>query len=138
MTTINYNGQELERITEGYWSEGVTLMHSESGIEWEIGGIKAICLHNGRAFYEDGRTGITWKYWAILPPKQAPRRLTNREVMDLCKKGWDALWMDEVGHTWCYSLVDEKEPCCAALNKLRAPGSDEWVEPTADLLEAKK
>ena len=126
---LQYNGQELECITEGYWPEGVTMIssagHSVNGV---------ICLQSSRILTNVGTT-LQAARWAILPPKPAQRRLTNREVGELCKKGWDVHRVDEVGNSWLYMLVDEKEPCYASLNKLRAPGSDEWVEPTSDLLE---
>lgn len=134
---INYNGQELETITEGYWPEGVTLLHSDSGTEWEAGAVKAICLHNGRALYADGRTGVSWEHWAVLPSKPAPRRLTNREVYSLSKKGWDVLNNGDAVFLPSYCIEDE-DKICNWVKKLRAPGSDEWVEPTTDLLEVAK
>ena len=88
---MQYNGQDVELITEGYWPEGVTLICSDDGIDWNVhGGI--VCLHNCVAFYNRGDCGLTWKYWALLPAKPAPRRLTNREVADLCKKGAQILF----------------------------------------------
>lgn len=133
---INYNGQELETITEGYWPDGVTLVHSDNGTAWEKGAVKAICLRNSRAFYADGRTGYPWKHWAILPPKPAPRRLTNREALGLCRKGWDVLYRGDVATSFIYPISDENNEACEYCEKLRAPGSDEWVEPTSELLEA--
>ena len=132
---INYNGQELETITEGYWPDGVTLLHSDGGVEWEAGAVNAICLHNGRALYADGRTGSSWAHWAILPSKPAPRRLTNREAFELCRKGYDVLYRGDVARYFIYPLADENEAACEYCEKLRAPGSDEWVEPTTELLE---
>ena len=94
-----------------------------------------ICLHNGRAFFENGCVGNTWKYWAILPPKPAPRRLKNRELADLCRKGWDVLWERRVYEFHDYDKGEEGVPCCENVEAVRAPGSDEWVEPTSDLLD---
>ena len=134
---INYNGQELETITEGYWPEGVTLLHSDSGTEWEAGAVKAICLHNSRALYADGRTGSSWAHWAILPPKSAPRRLTNREIHKLWRNGWDIKNGSGLICTPEYT-EDVEDIANTAVITLRAPGSDEWVEPTTDLLEVGK
>lgn len=135
---INYNGQELETITEGYWPEGVTLLYSDSGTEWEASAIKAICLHNGRAFYADGRTGSSWTHWAVLPPKPATRRLTNRELADLCREGWDVLWEGRVYAFHDYDKGEEDMQCCENAKAVRAPGSDEWVEPATEMLEVEK
>ena len=135
---INYNGQELETITEGYWPEGVTLVYSNNETWWEAGSVNAICLHNGRAFYSDGTCGGVWKHWAILPHKPTTRRLTNREAFGLCRKGWDMLYRGDVAISFIYPLADENEAACEYCEKLRAPGSDEWLEPTNDLLEVGK
>ena len=128
---------ELETITEGYWPEGATLLHSDGGKEWEEGAVKAIRLHNCRAFYADGRTGFQWAHWAILPTKPTPRRLTNREVLALCRKGWDVFYNDLVGTTFRYPKNEDNIAIVDGA-KLRAPGSDEWLEPTSDLMEATK
>ena len=135
MATINYKGQELECIESGYWPEGVTLVVCDViGVSILIAN-NVICLHNGIAFYSDGSSSSHWIYWAILPPKPAPRRLTNREAFELCKKGWDVLYKGDVARYFIYPLILENEVACDYCEKLRAPGSDEWVDPTSDLLE---
>ena len=129
---LQYNGQELESVTEGYWAEGVTMIssagHSVNGV---------ICLQSSRILTNVGTT-LQAARWAILPPKPAPRRLTNREAFELCKKGWDVLYKGDVARYFIYPLSRENEAACDYCEKLRAPGSDEWVEPTSDLLEAGK
>ena len=127
MTTINYEGQELECITEGYWPEGITMISSAGH---SVGGV--VCLQACRILTNVGTT-LQAARWAILPPKPAPRRLTNREVAKLCKAGWDACVCGTVSSAHEYSIHDENKE--AEDTVLRAPGSDEWVEPTSDLLE---
>ena len=129
MTTINYEGQELECITEGYWPEGVTLI-GKFGLMADV-----ILLHEGFAHTKNGVTSIPWYKYAILPPKPAPRRLTNLEAFRLCKKGWDVLYKGDVARYFIYPLSRENKAACDYCEKLRAPDSDEWVEPTSDLLE---
>ena len=116
---------------EGYWPEGVTMIssagHSVNGV---------ICLQSSRILTTVGTT-LQAARWAILPPKAAPHRLTNREFMTLCTKGWFFLHDGIVSNNGFYNLEHENEPVFGEY-KLRAPGSDEWVEPTSDLLEAGK
>ena len=134
--TINYNGMELECIESGYWPDGVTLVGSNTTDLHKMPHIyvhDGVCLCNGRAFSLGGPTSLQWKYWAILPPKPAPRRLTNREVAKLCRAGWDACVCGTVSSAHEYSIHDEKKE--AEDTVLRAPNSDEWLEPTSDLLE---
>ena len=133
---MQYNGKDVELITEGYWPEGVTLICSDDGIDWNVhGGI--VCLHNCVAFYNRGDCGLTWKYWAILPTKPAQRRLTNREVAGICRKGWDLLDGEWVYAHASYKKEYENDPTPQGV-MLRAPNSDEWLEPTSELLEASK
>ena len=129
MTTIDYNGQELECITEGYWPEGITMISSAGH---SVGGV--VCLQACRILTNVGTT-LQAARWAILPPKPAPRRLTNREAFGLCKKGWDVLYKGDVARYFIYPLSRENKAACDYCEKLRAPDSDEWVEPTSDLLE---
>lgn len=131
---MKYNGVEVELITAGYWPEGEKILCSDSGISWHE--LPIVCLHNGRAFYTDGDVA-GWKYYALKPAKPAPRRLTNREVYRLWRSGWDA--MTEHGDIMepGYS-VDRENDLAPDGTKLRATDSDEWVEPTSDLLEGGK
>ena len=139
---MKYNGQEVELITEGYWPEGETLICSDDGIDWLEK--KAICLHNGICLYadrNDGDSSVPWKYWALLPAKQAPRRLTNRELGKLVYLKYDLKYRD--GSIYCnaeitYTEKEENEPCDVHLLAVRAPNTDEWLEPTSDLLEVGK
>ena len=130
---MTYNGQEVELITEGYWPEGVRLICSDDGVYWNERGC-VVCLCSCVAFYKRGDCGQPWKYWAIKPAKQAPRRLTNREVAKLCKKGWDTADGEWVYLHWHYKKEYENDPTPQGVT-LRAPGSDEWLEPTSELLE---
>ena len=134
---INYNGQELETITEGNWPDGVTMAVSDTPYS-SVALPNVICLRNRRAFFNDGDRSLSWKYWAVLPPKPATRRLTNREAFGLCRKGYDVLYRGDVAMSFIYPLADENEAACEYCEKLRAPGSDEWLEPTSDLLEVEK
>lgn len=136
---INYKGQELETITEGYWPEGATLVFADDFKN--IGEMqKVVCIRNGFAFRNDGSHSARWKYWAILPPKPAKRRLTNREAFDLCNKhGWVCLYSDGyVMRDFGYTNGTENEPLRDFVKSLRAQDSDEWLDPTTDLLEAGK
>lgn len=130
---INYKGQELETITEGYWPDGITLVAVDICAHQEYKDV--VCLHNSNAFFANGTSsGLNWPHWAILPSKPAPRRLTNREVYGLWRKGWD---LKDYNGFVCYpgySDKFEKETIDAGY-KLRAPNTDEWLEPTTDLLE---
>ena len=134
---MQYNGQAVELITEGYWPEGVTLICSDDGKDWNPL-LDVVCLHDGHVFYKNAEVGLRWKYWALLPAKPATRRLTNREAFGLVKLGWDVLFNGDVAHSFIYPLVDEDKPACNWCQKLRAPDSDEWLEPTSDLLEVGK
>ena len=131
--TINYNGMELECIDSGYWPDGITLVLRDRDDEVEPTDVKVICLHNGIAFYADGESSAEWGCWAVLPPKPAPRRLTNREVAKLCRAGWDACVCGTVTSAPEYSIHDEND--YVEDTSLRAPNSDEWLEPTSDLLD---
>lgn len=131
--TINYNGMKLECIESGYWPDGITLVLRDRDDNTEPVDVKVICLHNGIAFYADGESSAEWGCWAILPPKPAPRRLTMREVYGLWHKGW-AYMKDGFVMEPGYSVSDEKRYALAGA-KLRAPNTDEWLEPTSDLLE---
>ena len=133
MTTINYNGQELECITEGYWPEGVTLVWSDANGNAVGTYSEVVCLVDGRALGVGHQSAI-WDLWAILPPKPAPRRLTNREIHKLWRSGWDIKNILGLILTPEYH-EDVEDSICTGQIKLRAPGSDEWVEPTSDLLE---
>ena len=128
---INYNGMELETITEGYWPEGATLI-SGGGTCVE----KVVCLRAGRVITAVATT-LQAGSWAILPPKPAPRRLTNLEVYALWRKGWDILGNGDAVVVPMYCIEDENK-ICDYVKKLRAPGSDEWLEPTSELLEVGK
>ncbi len=133
--TINYNGMELECIESGYWPEGVTLVgevHGEENLLYD----DVICLGANRCFLSTGDIGVYSNYWAILPPKPAPRRLTNRELAGLCRKGWDLCNIGIVlSHHHAYEKVFSDMPCSITCHFVRAPNSDEWLEPTSDLLE---
>ena len=134
---INYNGMELECIDSGYWPDGVTLVLRDRDDEVEPIDVKVICLHNGIAFYADGESSAEWGCWAILPPKPAPRRLTNREAHELCKNGYSILRASGfIIDRNDYYAENENDPLCNSALKLRAPNSDEWLEPTSDLLES--
>lgn len=132
---INYNGMELECIESGYWPDGVTLVGTDNGSQFSIID-DAVCLRLVRAIDKNGSTSAHWRHWAILPPKPATRRLTNREVAKLCRAGWDACVCGTVSSAHEYSIHNEKKE--AEDTVLRAPNSDEWLEPTSDLLEANK
>ena len=133
---LQYDGQEVETITEGYWPEGVTLVCSNDGVDW-INRSGIVCISNGVAFYKDGECGQPWKYWAIKPTKPATRRLTNREVAKLCRAGWDRKRNDQIRTYYGYRSDMENDPVPQG-NLLRAPNSDEWLEPTSELLEVGK
>ena len=137
MTTINYNGQELECITEGYWPEGVTLVWSDANGN-VVGTYRdVVCLVDRHALGV-GHQSVAWDYWAILPPKKAPRRLTNREVAELVtQERFSVLDGEWVYHYMTYKKEFENEPTPKGI-KLRSPGSDEWLEPTTELLEVGK
>lgn len=132
--TINYNGMELECIDSGYWRDGVTLVRGDEIDEMTECELKAICLYENVAMYSDKETSAYWKYWAILPPKPAPRRLTRREVYALWRKGWD--YRSASGRVLEPSYMDvDKDELKQQGSRLRAPNTDEWLEPTSDLLE---
>lgn len=133
--TIYYNGMELECIDSGYWPDGVTMVYTA---DFEnIGKMQDVaCLRNGFAFGNTGARSLRWLYWAILLPKPGQRRLTNREVLALCRKGWDVCVCGTVSSTPEYSIHDERKEADDTM--LRAPNTDEWVEPTTDLLDVGK
>ena len=126
--TINYKGMELPCIESGYWPDGVTML---CGAGYAVNNV--VCLQAGRVITKVGTTSRAGEVWAILPPKPAPRRLTNREVAKLCRAGWDACVCGTVSSAPEYSIHDEND--YVEDTSLRAPNSDEWLEPTSDLLE---
>ena len=136
---LQYEGQEVERITEGYWPEGVTLIRSDDGSDFEQFE-NVVCLRTredgyGVALTKAGHSSAHWRYWAIKPTKPAPRRLTNREAAELVTgKRFSVLDGEWVYHYTTYKAGYENEQAPKGI-KLRAPGSDEWLEPTSDLLE---
>lgn len=68
----------------------------------------------------------------------APRRLTNREVAELvAREKFSVLDGEWVYHYMTYKTEYENEPTSKGI-KLRAPNSDEWLEPTTALLEVGK
>ena len=135
-TKMKYNGQDVELITEGYWPEGVTLICSDDGKDWNPL-LDVVCLHDCHVFYKNAEVGLRWKHWALLPAKPAARRLTNREVAKLCKVGWDTADGEWIYLHWHYKKEYENDPTPQGV-RLRAPSSDEWLEPTSDLLEVGK
>ena len=131
---MQYNGQEVDLITEGYWPEGETLICSDDGKTWLEG--KVFFMRDGHAIFDGKEKGTCWThytYWALLP---APRRLTNREVAKLCRAGWDACVCGTVTSAHEYGIHDEND--YVQDTSLRAPDSDEWLEPTSELLEVGK
>lgn len=132
-----YDGQEVDLITEGYWPDGVTLIardESSSGLsEYR----DVICLHNNMAFLVDGDTSFKWALLAIKPATPAPRRLTNREVLGLCRNGYDICYNGFISTAMHYDKNKDDSDVNAGV-RLRAPGSDEWREPTTELLEVGK
>ena len=136
--TINYNGMELECIESGYWPDGINMLCTDNNIfESDVQGV--VCLRSGVAFLKDGCTTSHWKYWALLPAKPAPRRLTNREAHELCKNGYSILRASGfIIDRNDYYAENENDPLCNSVSKLRAPNSDEWLEPTSELLEVGK
>ena len=132
---MKYNGQEVDLITDGYWPKGETLICSDDGKTWLEE--KVFFLRDGHAIFDEKENGTCWTnyaYWALLPAKPAPRRLTNREVAKLCKKGWDTADGEWIYLHWHYKKEYENDPTAQGVT-LRAPDSDEWLEPTSDLLE---
>ena len=132
---MQYHGQEVELITEGYWPEGATLICSDDGKNWEVK-INLNAIVNNRAI-SIGATTRKCNYWAVLPTKPAPRRLTNREVAKLCRAGWSLLDGEWVYAHASYKKQYENDPAPQGM-LLRAPNTDEWLEPTSDLLEGTK
>ena len=132
---MQYNGQDVELITEGYWPEGVELICGDDGVRWQSSTF--VCLRNMVGFRANGTMSADWKHWALLPAKPAPRRLTNREVAELCKKGWDTADGEWIYLHWHYKKEYENDPTPQGVT-LRAPNSDEWLEPTSELLEGEK
>ena len=132
--TISYNGMELECIESGYWPDGVTLVCSDNGKDFRVINF-AVILRNGRSLSENGVPSAHWRHWAILPPKPAQRRLTNRELAGLARKEYDVLWLDRVCPFHDYDKCSENDQCSENVKGVRAPNSDEWLEPTIALLE---
>lgn len=134
--TINYNGMELPCIESGYWPNGETLVCGDSpNGETEITGV--VCLQSERAFSSNAGVSARYLFWAILPQKPAARRLTNRETLGLCRKGYDIDILGMVGATFWYTKNQDDEYVSDG-TRLRAPNTDEWLEPTTDLLEVGK
>ena len=135
--TINCKGIELECIESGYWPDGVTLVMCDVEGQDVRFSVNTIFLHENIALYvEDGKRHNTghWNYWALLPPKPAPRRLTNRETYGLWRKGYD--FQSNCGTIMEPAHNVQIENCAVPDGwKLRAPNTDEWLEPTSDLLE---
>lgn len=131
---INYDGMELECVDSGYWPDGIDMLCTDVEVfESDVKGI--VCLQSGVAFLKDGCTTSRWKYWAILPQKPAPPRLTNRQLFNLCQNGYAILFNGSVFGYWNYSIDSENNACSAGVTGVRSPNSDEWLEPTRDLLE---
>ena len=137
--TIYYNGMELECIESGHWPDGVTLVGSD-GCAHIFHERKVFYLRDGHAIFDGKENGTCWtklSCWAIVPPKPSPRRLTNREIHKLWRKGWDIKNGSGLICTPEYT-EDVEDIANTAVITLRAPGSDEWVEPTSNLLEVEK
>ena len=138
---LQYEGQEVECITEGYWPEGVELICSDDGHVFNPFE-NSVCLRTredgyGVALSKNGFTSCVWKYWAIKPTKPAPRRLTNREVAMLCRGGWDVCFNGLIGSKFWYKKNQDDSDIELGV-ELRTPDSDEWLEPTTALLEVGK
>lgn len=131
---IEYNGMKLEEVTAGYWPDGVTLVAVDGSAHQEYSNV--VCLCNSVAFFESGTTSSSWwPNWAILPPKPPARRLTNREVACLCRKGWDVDISGTVFQVHYYYRAQENDLCGDSVRMLRSPDSGEWVEPTSEVLD---
>ena len=130
---MKYNGQEVKLINKGYWPEGVTLICNDGDEKDWVDIDDVVCLRNNYSFRKDGSRSLHWPNWAIKPTKPAPRRLTNREVAKLCRAGWDACVCGTVTSAHEYGIHDEND--YVEDTSLRAPNTDEWLDPTSELLE---
>jgi len=91
--------------------------------------------------------GLIWRYCMPMEGHPIPeaallkkpsRRLTNREVGELCKKGWDILFDGDIYYGYYPQKVDprvENNFANVNVSSMRAPNSDQWRDPTTDLLE---
>jgi len=93
------------------------------------------------------QSGVPWRYCMPMEGHPIPesallkkpsRRLTNREVGELCKKGYDILFAGDIYYGYYPLKVDhraENSPANVNASSMRAPNSDQWRDPTTDLLE---
>jgi len=146
MATINYNGMELEEVTEPQIFDPPKKCVVFDSYDEKMSTIRNVVAVLPASFNKCGGilSVITeekqyWKHCAILPDHPKPRRATNRELSRWLAHG-NGEWgiskfgvIDKAEIGWFYDTGYEKQTLQSHL-RVRKWSDTEWHEPTVDYL----
>lgn len=143
MATINYNGMELEEVTEPQvfdppkkcvcWNDEFPLNKSEAYVA-AILPVSSGWIHRVFVRQQNDTPGL-YNHCAILPDPPKPRRATNRELSRWLAHGnGECLGsQDDADTAWNYPMESSNAPLREGA-KVRKWSDTEWHEPTVDYM----
>ncbi len=143
MATINYNGMELEEVTEPQifdptkkcvcWNDEFPLNKSEAYVA-AILPVSSNWIHRVFVRQQNDTPGI-YSHCALLPDHPKPRRATNRELSRWLAQGnGECLGsQDDADTAWNYPMECSNAPLREGA-KVRKWSDHEWYEPTVDYM----
>lgn len=144
MATINYNGMELEEVTEPQIFDPPKKCVVFDSYDEKMSIIRNVVAVLPASFNECGGSVITeekqyWKHCALLPDPPKARRATNREL-----SRWLALGngeclgsQDDADTAWNYPMESSNAPLREGA-KVRKWDDTEWHEPDVFYMEIEK
>ena len=141
MATINYNGMELEEVTEPQIFDPPRKCVVFDSYDEEKSVIRNVVAVLPASFNECGGSVITeekqyWKHCAILPDPPKPRRATNRELARWLIEGNAQIrhsYSDMVYVGWNYEEFEDDLPCSNDV-LVRKWSDTEWHKPDVDYM----
>ena len=139
MATINYNGMELEEVTEPQIFDPPKrcVVWFDGDVEGEIKNVIAILAKSSglrcKAVTDEWSS---FEHCALLPDPPKPRRATNRELARWLIEGKAQIRhsdSDMVYVGWNYKEFEDDLPCSNDV-LVRKWSDTEWHEPTVDYL----
>ena len=138
MATINYNGMELEEVTEPqiFDPPKKCVVWSDNVRPHERNVLAILPRVYYRVMVEFGSTGVTQcQHCALLPDTPKPRRATNRDLSRWLAQGnGECLGsQDDADTAWNYPMESSNAPLREGA-KVRKWSDTEWHEPTVDYM----
>ena len=139
MATINYNGMELEEVTEPQIFDPPRKCVVFDSYDEEKSVIRNVVAVLPASFNECGGSVITeekqcWKHCAILPDPPKPRRATNRELARWIAEGKGEILVPHCVTQHVSYPVGRDNAECVSGQQVRKWSDTEWHEPTVDYL----